>query len=357
MKFKINSKKLSQKLQSLLPVIGAKPVIESLSNFLILAKEDKLTITASNLENTLVVTINEVDVLDDGVYTIPARMLTDSIRQIGDKEIEVTCDNSAIIRWDSGLFNIPCFPSDDFPVMPQKEGEKNIIDTEILRNGINSTLYAVGDDELRPIMNGVFIDLINGNFVGSDGFKLSVYTTTPIDCISFVIPKKTAQILHKLLSDGNTELSLNDKNAFFIFDDYQLSCQLVRGTYPKYQSIIPHDNINHIVVNRSKFLSALKRVSVCAYQERKIIAIEIAENKVLVESKNVDFRTSASEELSCVYAGEEILIGFASEILVDILSNLECDNVCIDILNGDKPVLLRPVDCDNVFAIAMPLKL
>ncbi|NLA15506.1 MAG: DNA polymerase III subunit beta [Bacteroidales bacterium] len=370
MKFVVSSSELLGRLQSVSRVIASKNTLPILDNFLFELTADELTITASDLETTLRTTMKPNQVMEEGSVAIPARILTDSLKEFPEQPLTLEFNKEQNIiefTWATGKFQVPGFPAEDYPVVSQPEGIHSItFSPEILLEGINRTLYAVGDEELRPVMNGIFFDLKAdaANMVASDSHKLVCYTRTDIKAAedtSFILPKKPANVLKSLLVkiEEDITISYDNTNAFFTFGAFDMICRLVEGNYPAYRSVIPQSNPNNIVADRLELMNAVRRVSVCSNQATNLIKLLFSANQIFVSAQDLEFRIAAQERLTCQYDGPAIEMGFKSIFLADILANLPGTEVNIALSDPSRVGLITPITTDSEFeetcALIMPM--
>jgi DNA polymerase-3 subunit beta len=236
----------------------------------------------------------------------------------------------------------------------------------VLLSGINKTLFATADDELRPVMNGIFVELSTEDikFVASDAHKLVRYKRFDAKAekdASFILPKKPAALLKSLLpkEDFDVKLEFDEKNAFFTLSNYKLICRLVEGNYPSYNSVIPTNNPNKLIIDRVEFYNTVRRVSVFSNQASNLIRLKLTENQLVVSAQDIDFSISAVERLNCQYEGEDMEIGFKSTFLQEILSNLSATEVKVELSDPTRAGLLLPADNENeeenVLMLLMPM--
>jgi DNA polymerase-3 subunit beta len=261
----------------------------------------------------------------------------------------------AEISWSAGKINLPCLPAEEYPQIPVIEDNYNsvTINSNQLMEGISKTIFATADDEVRPTMNGIFFDIKTDGltFVASDAHKLVRYkllnTNAEEDC-SFILPKKPATYIRGLLKDEfPVELKFNDKHAVFTSPRFNMTCRLIEGVFPAYNSVIPTDNPKKIVVDRVEMMTAVRRVSVFSNQASNLIKLKITDNEINISAQDLDFSTSANERISCKYEGEDIEIGFKSAFLIDILSNLPSTEISIELSDPGRAGLFIPVEEEN----------
>jgi DNA polymerase-3 subunit beta len=358
MKFVVSSSELLSSLQSVSKVTGGKSTLPILDNFLFSLHDNTLLITASDLETTLLVSLPINTVEREGDVAIRAKWLTDILKEFPEQPLTFIVDPDTLmaeISWSSGKSSLPCSPAEEYPQIPVIEDEYNFvtISSSQLMEGITKTIFATADDELRPTMNGIFFDIKTDGmtFVASDAHKLVRYkllnTNAENDC-SFILPKKPATYIRGLLKDEfPVELKFNDKHAIFTSSRFNMTCRLIEGVFPAYNSVIPLDNPKKIVVDRVELMTAVRRVSVFSSQASNLIKLKIAGNEIDISAQDLDFSTSANERVNCKYEGEDIEIGFKSMFLIDILSNLPSTEISIELSDPSRAGLFLPVEEEN----------
>lgn len=371
MKFVVSSTELLARLISVSRVISSKNTIPILDNFLFVLKDGYLSITASDLETSLKSGMAIENVVEEGEITIPAKLLVDSLKEFPDQPLEFkTNETSTLIEitWANGNSKLPCTLSDDYPNIAELSAEKTEIQipSSALLEGINRTIYATAEEELRPVMNGVFFDIGNEHttLVASDAHKLVCYTRNDIKSAqqsSFILPKKPAAILKNILTkiDQDVKISFDNKNAYFEFDSFVLVCRLVEGNYPAYRSVIPKINQNKMIINRQDFLNSTRRVAVCSNQASSQVKLKLSYNQLVISAQDLDFSISANERLSCQYEGDSMEIGFKSTFLIEILSNLPYTDISLDLADPTRAALILPSGQtdpnEDILALIMPM--
>ena len=372
MKFVVSSTDLLGHLQNVSRVISSKNTLPILDNFLFKLDSNELEITASDLESTLTTRMTLENTSDSGSIAIPARILTDTLKEFPEQPLTFEIDMakfSVVINSENGKFTIVGQNASDFPQMPViKADTKSTVEmkADVLFNGINKTLFATADDELRPVMNGIFIELSTDDltFVASDAHKLVRYKRTDAKAdasASFILPKKPASLLKNVLpgEENPVTVEFDEKNAFFSMTEYKLVCRLVEGNYPSYNSVIPTENPNKLSIDRLEFYNALKRVSVYSNQASNLVKLSLKGNQMTVSAQDIDFSISAYERLNCQYDGDDMEIGFKSIFLIEILSNLASGEVIVELSDPTRAGILLPATSDNededVLMLLMPM--
>jgi DNA polymerase-3 subunit beta len=360
MKFVVSSSELLGHLQAISRVISSKNTLPILDNFLFNLSGNDLEITASDLESTLITRMKLENTDGDGTIALPARILLDALKEFSVQPLtfDINMENLAVvISSENGKFNVVGQNGIDFPALPSIKKDKKfefVINADVLLAGISKTLFATADDELRPVMGGIFVETSTDKitFVASDAHKLVRYQRTDAhsdDSASFILPKKPASLLKNILPKeaGPVTVEFDDKNAFFILSNYKVVCRLVEGNYPNYNSVIPKNNPRKITIDRVEFFNTLKRVSVFSNQASNLVKLQLKGNQVLVSAQDIDFSISAYERIKCQYEGDEIEIGFKSVFLVEILSNIGSQDVMIELADPTRAGLFLPVISDN----------
>lgn len=371
MKFVVSSTELLSHLASISKVISSKSTMPILDNFLFQLSETELTITASDLESTLITSLELENIEGEGAIAVPAKLITDTLKEFPEQPLTFQIDGDSFnveIFSDNGKFSIMGQNAEDFPEQPKldEEGASAINVSHVaLQKGIEKTLFATADDELRPVMNGIYVELSPEfmSFVASDAHKLVRYRRLDAKAefeSSFILPKKPASLLKNLLpkEEFDVKVEFDDKNAFFTLSNYKLICRLVEGNYPSYNSVIPTNNPNKMTIDRLNILNTVKRVSVFSNAASNLIKLNINENQLIVSAQDIDFSISAVERLNCEYEGEEIEIGFKSTFLQEILNNISTGDVKVEMSDPTRAGLLLPAENEedeDMLMLLMPM--
>ncbi|MBE6178288.1 MAG: DNA polymerase III subunit beta [Alistipes sp.] len=358
MKFTVSSSALLSLLATTGKVISNKNTLPILDFFLMELKGSELKVTASDLETTLVGQLTVDNVESEGTIAAPVKQMLDSLKEfpelpltieVNDKNWEIT------ISWKSGSLSIPGASAVSYPAVPELQAEKKelTLGVDLLVNGINKTIFATADDELRPVMNGVYLNLQPASltFVGTDAHKLVKYEAECENEVSasFILPKKPANLLKTVLlkEEDDIRVSFDSKNARFELKNHTLVCRLIEGTYPNYNAVIPAANPNKLLVDRIELVNGIKRVAVCSNPTTNLIRMDIADNKITLTAQDIDFSMSANETISASYDGQPISIGFKSTFLVEILSNVDTPTVLIELADSTRAGVFKPVYDDK----------
>lgn len=372
MKFVVSSTALLSHLQSISKVINSKNTLPILDCFLIELKDSTLTLTAADTETRLVTSLEVNDVNGSGKLAINAKNLLDPLKELPDQPLtfDINDDNLEIfIYFHNGKYNFVGQSGDEYP-QPKELNESAInisLSPQILLSAINRTLFASADDELRPVMNGVYFDITTEDvtFVASDGHKLVRCKNIAVkgsDRASFILPKKPANLLRSLLPKESEEvlIKFDENNAYITMSSYTMTCRFIEGRYPNYNSVIPQNNPNKITIDRLSFLNALKRVSVFSNPASSLVKIQLSENQMLVSAQDIDFSTAAEETIPCQYDGTAMNIGFKSNFLIEILNNIQATEVSLELSDPSRAGLIFPIEKnsdEDLLMLLMPMML
>ena len=369
MKFSVSSSDLLKQLQIVSGAIGSKPVLPILEDFLFNLDKNQLTISATDLESSIT---TKIDVKGDstGSVAIPAKILLDTLKGLPEQPITFNIDGGSFgieITSAYGKYKLAGENGNDFPRIPDADGVDTVtIPSTVLDQVISKTLFATSNDDLRPAMTGVFfqVDFSNIIFVATDAHKLVRYTFENIKsevATSFIVPKKTLNLLKSTLSaGGEVELSFNKANAFFTFGDVRLVCRLIDARYPDYNAVIPTDNPHLLSISRGDFLSSLKRIAIYANKTTNQVVLNIDEGSLTVSAQDLDFSNEATEQLPCSYDGEPMSIGFNAKFLIEMLNVLDSDDVKFQLSSPTRAGILLPTDVgegEDILMLVMPVML
>jgi DNA polymerase III subunit beta len=371
MKFIASSSALLSHLQAISRVINSKNTLPILECFLLKIEGLKLTATASDTETTLVTTLDLIESDSDGCYAIPSKTMLDSLRELSEQPLTIEINENSMevtIWYQNGKYKFAAQSGDEFPKMKELKESNNLeIPANILLSGINSTLFASADDELRPVMNGVVMDISTENvtFVASDAHKLVRLRNSAVygeQNVLLIIPKKPSVLLRSILpkETGNVSIAFDDNNVVFTLSSYTIFCRLVEGRFPNYNAVIPQNNPYKVIVDRVSFLNTLKRVSIFANQASSLVKLSISNNSIELTTQDIDFSTSAEETIPCQFEGEQINIGFKAQYIIDIVSNLSTQDIMLELADPSRAGLFLPVENEeneDLLMLLMPMLL
>ncbi len=372
MKFIINSQALLKKLQFLSGVINSNNTLPILDDFLFELDDTTLKMTATDLETTLIMTLEPSMSDESGKVTIPAKLLLDFLRYLPDAPITFNIDVNTLaieILSSEGKYKLTGHNADDYPELPLLDETTTFeLSSTILAAGITKTVFATGNDELRPAMGGVFFDIMPDyiTFVATDAHKLVRYrrndAKTEIST-SFIIPRKPLNVLKNLLltEDVNVQVEYNVTNASFAYDGVKLYSRLIEGRYPAYDAVIPKDNPNKLTVDRNLFISSVKRLSPFANQSTHQVRLRISGQELLMNAEDIDYSNEGVERLACTYAGDDMEIGFNSRFLLEMVNNLESTEILFQLSGPTRAGIIVPANHndpdEDILMLVMPVML
>ena len=370
MRFTVSSTALSSKLNALSRVINSKNSLPILADFLFDIQDNVLYLTASDSENVMKTQLELTESDGNIRFAIANHDLLEAVKGFSEQPITFDVNqqgNIVKINYQNGLFSLPIENADEYPQTQPISDQANIItvSSNLLAENINRTLFATAQDELRPVMNGIYFDLTPEclAIVASDGHKLvrnKIFTVQSEQPASFILPKKPATLLKNLLQKdgGDVEIRFDERNAQISFSDGQIICRLIEGRYPNYNSVIPQGNPNILTIDRIGLLSALRRVQPFANDSSNLIRFHVENGILQLDAEDFDFSKTATERMSCDYNGNTMSIGFKGSSFIEILSNFECQEVIIKLADPSRAGLVLPSEqpeSQDVLMLMMPM--
>lgn len=370
MRFTLSSTALSSKLSALSRVINSKNSIAILGCFVFRTENDVVYLTASDGENWLSTSLALSDNDSNDSFAIESRYILDAVKGFADQPLTFEVDkanNTAKVTYMNGQFSLPVESAEKFP-QPQSVGENAheiIISSSLLSENINRSIFATAQEELRPVMNGIYFDATQEclTVVASDGHKLvrnRLFSIKSEQPASFIMPKKPAAILKNMLAKDDSEVAIrfDDRNALILFSDSTITCRLIEGRYPNYNSVIPQNNTNEVIVDREGLLAAIKRVQPFANDASNLIRFHIEGGILQLDAEDFDFNKTATERIACEYNGHPMSIGFKGSAFVEVLSNFDCQEVNIQLADPSRAGLVIPTEQpeeQDVLMLMMPM--
>lgn len=369
MKFIVSSSSLLKHLQQISGVINANTVLPILEDFLFEIQDKKLNVVATDLETVMRVQM-DVESKTNGKVCIPAKILLDSLKNIADQPLTFNIDkNFAVeITSDNGKYKVMGENPDNFPKEPAADDTNSFsMQSSALLTGINKTLFAVSNDDLRPAMTGVFFELTKDSvqFVATDAHRLVRYKRTDTKGAktdSFIVPKKPLNLLKNALPDNEDELTIsyNSNHLFVNHGSTQMICRLIDARFPDYKVVIPADNPYQLIVNKDDFQNALRRVNVFSNKSTNQVALNITGSELQMAAQDVDFSFEGNERMNCQYDGEDLQIAFNAKFLIEMLNAADTDDVKIELSTPTKAGLIKPTEQaegEELLMLVMPLML
>ena len=377
MKFIINSQVFSKNLQALSGVINNNNTVAILNCFHFRLEENVLTIRATDLETTLVSTIHLDTAMVEGIseVAVPAKILLDILKSFNDIPLtfSVNPDNYLIdIVAGEGKYHLAGQNPETYPVLKKAENTtKIVLPASVLVNAISKTSFATSNDEMRQQMSGIYCEMNSESltFVGTDAHKLVRYRRFDVvsdENSSFILPKKPIGMVKNIIlmnkEDVDVVVEYNSTNVFFSFDNFYIICRLVDGKYPNYEAAIPKENPNKLIINRSEFLTSLRRVSIFANQSTLQVRLLCTEKELIISSEDIENSNDAKEKIACEYEGDQMEIGFNAKFLIEMVSNIDTENVMMELAHPSRAGILFPVNeeddmKENILMLVMPVML
>ncbi|MCM1005469.1 MAG: DNA polymerase III subunit beta [Prevotella sp.] len=379
MKFNVSSKALATQLSAVSKVINSKNALSILDNFLFSLQGNTLSVTGSDQENVMTATLEVFDVEGEGSVAVPSKRILDMLKEVPGQPLTfyVNDENKEIdIRFLNGHFNFMGIDGNEFPIQDEtREDAKRItLPVEVVRRGLETTLFAVGTETIRPIMTGVYWDIcpeveegktLHGiTFVGTDTHKLVRYINTSVNpalTFSFILPPKPANILRGLIAkeEGEMDIEMDEKSAKFTMGDFTLSCRFINGRYPNYNRVIPENNPFELTIDRVSLLNAMRRVALFASASSSLVRMNIRPNEVLLAAQDLDYTLSAEERVECEYQGNAMTIGFNATYMIEVLTNIVADTVVIKLSDPARPGIFVPLtnlEGEDLLMLLMPMQ-
>lgn len=370
MRFIVSTSILLKQLQAISGASSSSTVLPILENFLFEIKDNLLTISATDLQTSMVTSL-QIEAKEEGKVAMPSKILIETLKTLPDQPVAFSVDTTTLaieISAGDGKYKLSGENADDFPKIPVVDNVSTVaLGASILSEAINKTIFAVSNDELRPAMSGVLVQLAEQSitFVSTDAHKLVRYRRTDVSSekpTSLILPKKALTLLKSSLPSDETVVSIeyNNTNAFFQFGNIHLICRLIDERYPDYEAVIPQVNPNKLTVDRLLFLNTLRRVVIFANKTTHQVRLKISGSELHISAEDLDFSNEAHERLSCQFEGQDMEIGFNAKFLVEMLNNLSSSEVVIEMSTPNRAGLLIPAikeDNEDILMLVMPVML
>ena len=371
MKFNVSSKELFAQLQAASRVIAAKNSLQILECVLFDLKGDQLTLTASDGETTLRTTRPVDGAQGEGKVAVAAKILLETLKEFSEQPLTFHIDDQNFglnITSANGTYSFVGANGNEYPEMPVELGENSFeMGADVLLDAVNKTIFCTADDELRPVMNGIYFDLSEEKItlVATDAHRLVRYINEDVkgtQAVSFILPKKPAQLLKQVLQKEaeDVKVTFGQKNAKFEFGTTVIVCRQIEGRFPNYNAVIPQNNTNKVLVDRQTIVNACKRVAVFANTGTSLLKLALSENQIKISAQDIDFSTSAEEIIPCDYSGMPMAIGFKAPFLIEILSNVASQDVLLHLADPARAGLILPAENEegqDLLVLLMPMLL
>ena len=372
MKFNVSSTKLFSQLQAVCRVLNSKNSLPILDDVLFDLVGNELTLTASDGETTIRTAIEVEGAEGSGKVASAAKLLLETLREFSEQPLAFHIDenNFAVsMISQNGTYSFVGVNGNEYPELPAAEADAKtlMIPAGVLQSAIEKTIFCTADDELRPVMNGIFFDIAEDKvtMVATDAHRLVRYTNEGVKAgvaASFILPKKPASLLKNLLAkaDEDVKVTFGAKNARFEFGNTIVVCRQIEGRFPNYNAVIPQANQNVVTIDRQTLINACKRVAVFANNGTAQLRLALSENQIKISAQDIDFSTSAEELISCDYNGTPMAIGFKAPFLIDLLSSIASADVLLKLADPARAGLILPAENEeneDVLMLLMPMLL
>ena len=372
MKFNVSSSKLFAQLQTVSRVIAGKNALPILDDVLFELNGNQLLLTASDGETTIRTAVEVEGAEGNGRVASAAKLLLDTLKEFPEQPLSLTIDeNNFAVNMVSqnGTYSFVGVNGAEYPDMPQGTGDERLLQmpAKVLQSAIEKTIFCTADDELRPVMNGIFFDIAPDKvtLVATDAHRLVRYTNTSVSGgveSNFILPKKPASLLKNVLGkeEGDVQISYGSKNASFVFGSTTVVCRQIEGRFPNYNAVIPQNNQNIVTVDRQTMVNACKRVAVFANNGTAMLRLALSENSIKISAQDIDFSTAAEETISCSYEGTPMAIGFKAPFMIDILASIASTEVQLKLADPARAGLILPAENEeneDVLMLLMPMLL
>lgn len=370
MRFNIDGKLLQQQLSAVNKVINSKNALSILDNFLFELNGEELVITGSDQENTVKAKLTVLESDGAGRIAVPAKTILEITKEVSNQPVSFSLNTQTgeiDLNFQNGKFRFMGINADEFPKGDNAEENALEFRTEasVILKGIENTVYAVSQENIRPIMTGIYWDIHNDDivFVASDTHKLVRYITREVKPgfeRGFIMPAKPANILKSIIGKEDiVDIKIGEKGASFSFGDFSLTCRFIKGNYPNYNRVIPNDNPYIVTVDRQSMLNAMRRVAIFASKASNLVKLELSAGIIRLAAQDLDYGTSAEEKVMCDYQGNDMTIGFNSVFTVEILNNMGGETAIIKLSDPARPGIFEPMEQEpetNLTTIQMPMQ-
>lgn len=374
MKFIVSRDEIYRNLSTISGVVNSNNVMPILDNFLFTIVGETLTVTASDLDTTMSAVINLSNAEGEGSVAVPSKILLATLKDLPSTPIVFAIDEEThdlTFTAAEGSYDTPCFDGAEFPQIKTIENPSFFdIPATVLQRAISKTIFATGNDELRPNMMGVLCELSSEyiTFVATDAHKLVRYRNTSVkadDFVSFILPKKPLAQLKTSLGGLNenvhVEYSSDTNHIQFTFANITLFSSLKEGKYPNYEVVIPKENPNNFTAPCDDFLKTMKRVGNFSNKSTFQVRMILSEELVKVKAEDLDFSNKAEESVNGKYNGTAMDIGFNSKFLCEMLDNMDAEEIRLEMSEPNRAALIVPTqefdDTETLLMLIMPVML
>ena len=368
MHFSVKQSDIFKGMQAIQSIVPSKSTLPILTNAAFQNEGDILTISATDL-NVSIVTQIPIQTKEEGEITLPAKKVTEVIRELPEKNLEFSLEKQQItISSPLGIYKILGLQKVEFPEIPQTiEGLTIEIDSSLLHRMIEKTIFAYSTDETRPALNGVLwqIEDKENRMVATDGHRLAkiINTEKKMDIEKeIIIPAKALSCLNRFRSEENElkKVTLGEKHILFDLGETRILSRLIAETYPNYERVIPQNNEKKLTINRESLASSLKRVSILSNAITHQVKFSLEKDRIILTALDQEIGGEAKEEIDAEYIGEPMDVGYNAQYLLEILTHIESEDVIFELSTPTTAGLIYPTaqrEHENYICLIMPLRL
>lgn len=367
MKFEIDKRDLLGLIGKTQNIVEKRNTMPILVNVLLEADNEALKVFATDLEVSLTDQV-KIKVVQPGKVAVSAKSLFEIAKELSEGTIQLIKKENNWLEIKQGKYTskIVGISADEYPIFPTYNAQSFIkVQAEVLKDMIDKTIFSVSTDETRYHLNGVYFEIIGASgfrMVATDGHRMSIVNRSQKDAhtstAGVIIPRKGLGEIKKLLDgvDGSVEIAIEGSQFILKHNSTTLMIRLIEGKYPNYQQFIPQKLTQKIEVNREKFLTSLKRVSLLANQKSKAVQLNLTNGKMEISSNNPELG-DAKEEIEVDYQGHEMKIGFNAKFITDILTSIGEDRIDFELNDQLSPGLVRPHNDTSYTCVLMPMRI
>lgn len=371
MKFSFSQSSVSKALKRVIGAISPRVPMASLSNLYLKLEGNTLEITGTDLEVTINSRLDLVESEGSGGVLIPAKRFQELVNELPDVQLEMELLESGNIKLRGegiGEYTLPGGNPIEFPELHPVEAKMSfVLSSEDIRRIVSKTIFAVSHDDMRPVLTGLLLQLRPGNvrMVATDGHRLSYFNHSGIEYQGepqdVIIPMRALNLLIRNLSDDDhPRIGLAESRASFTTDNQELITRLIDGNYPRYESVIPENNSNKLVVQTADFMSAVRRVSIFASQLSRQIKLSIDTGEMKLESEDFEQGGQAVETMPVDYTGDPVTLAYNASYLMDVLKQLDTEEALFELGSADDAALIKPStqgEDEEFMMLLMPIRL
>ena len=362
MKFKISKDLLFSNVQIVQNIVSSKATLPILSNILMETKKDKVRFSTTDLNIGITCEL-PVKTIEEGSITIPAKRFSDIIKELPNGEVTIYAkkNNQIDIEGEKCRFKLVGLPKEEFPKFPEFDNKENIrIDQKVFKKMLKLTSFAVSHEESRYILNGVLIEVEDDliRLVATDGRRLAKIESNLIvkvkKLLNVILPTKAIQEINRnLTEEGEVSITIGKNQILFDINNVLIATRIIEGEFPNYKQVIPKESPIKINIKTESLLSAIRRANLLTTPDFQVVKFEVFKDKLIISKSTPDVGESR-EEIGINYKGNEFIIGFNPQYLIDFLKNIEEDIIDLELLGVNEPAVIR---IDKYIYLTLPMRI